>query len=250
MKQQFKVLVFSHTHWDREWYRTFQQFRFGLVEVIDQILNLLQANEYDYFILDGQTVVLEDYLEIRPELKSRLAKWISSGHLVIGPWYILPDEFLVSGEALVRNLLLGKSISKSFGKFQTIGYLPDMFGHIAQIPQILKGFNIHNAVVWRGVNPKNSLFIWEGLDESKVLTTHLSEGYYNTFLINYENQKKDLENHLEKLKTHAFGDLILFPNGGDHLAAPQNIRETIEDVNKSFPNYRFVPHIVNTYPSV
>ena len=64
MKQQFKVLVFSHTHWDREWYRTFQQFRFGLVEVIDQILNLLQANEYDYFILDGQTVVLEDYLEM------------------------------------------------------------------------------------------------------------------------------------------------------------------------------------------
>ncbi|MFN8575424.1 MAG: glycoside hydrolase family 38 C-terminal domain-containing protein [Candidatus Sericytochromatia bacterium] len=244
---QTKVLLFSHTHWDREWYRTFQEFRFGLVEVIDQILNLLQAGEYDYFILDGQTIVLEDYLEIRPDLKEKLAKWIKKGKLIVGPWYILPDEFLVSGESLIRNLLIGIQIANDFGKCQTIGYLPDMFGHIAQMPQILKGFNIDKAIVWRGVNPKKTIFKWQGLDKSTVLTSHLSDGYYNTFLINYENQKKDLETQLNKLKPHAFDNIILFPNGGDHLAPPQDLKEVIDDINKNFPDYKFIQSTLEEY---
>lgn len=244
---QTKVLLFSHTHWDREWYRTFQEFRFGLVEVIDQILNLLQAGEYDYFILDGQTIVLEDYLEIRPDLKEKLAKWIKKGKLIVGPWYILPDEFLVSGESLIRNLILGIQIANNFGRCQTIGYLPDMFGHIAQMPQILKGFNIGKAILWRGVNPKNTIFKWQGLDKSTVLSSHLSDGYYNTFLINYENQKKDLESQLNKLKTHAYNNTILFPNGGDHLAAPQDLKSIIEDINKNFPDYKFVQSTLEEY---
>lgn len=244
---QTKVLVFSHTHWDREWYRTFQEFRFGLVEVIDQILNLLQAEEYEYFILDGQTIVLEDYLEIRPELKEKIAKWIKKGKLIVGPWYILPDEFLVSGESLVRNLLLGIQIANDFGKCQTIGYLPDMFGHISQMPQILKGFEIDKAIVWRGVNPQNTLFKWQGLDKSTILSSHLSDGYYNTFLINYENQKKDLETQLTKLKTHAYNNTILFPNGGDHLAPPEALKSIIDDVNRNFPDYKFVQSTLEEY---
>lgn len=189
--QQTKVLVYSHTHWDREWYKTFQTFRFGLVNVIDQVLNLIQAGEYDYFILDGQTAVLDDYLEIRPALKEAIAKRIRQGKIVIGPWYILPDEFLVSGESIIRNLLLGKADSENFGNFQSIGYLPDMFGHIAQMPQILTGFGIKKSVVWRGVNPDKCLFVWEGLDGTRMLTLHLTEGYYNTLILNYENQKDD-----------------------------------------------------------
>ncbi|RZL38640.1 MAG: alpha-mannosidase, partial [Pedobacter sp.] len=237
---QTKVLFFSHTHWDREWYKTFQEFRFGLVEVIDQVLNLLQAGEYDNFILDGQTIVLDDYLEIRPDLKENLAKWIKKGKLIVGPWYILPDEFLISGESIIRNLLIGTQTAEDFGKCQPIGYLPDMFGHIAQMPQILKGFGINKAVLWRGVNPKNSIFKWQGLDKTTILASHLSDGYYNTFLINYNNQKKDLKTQLEKLKTDAYENVILFPNGGDHLAAAQNIKEVVEDINKNFPDYKFV----------
>lgn len=245
--QQNKVLIFSHTHWDREWYKTFQEFRFGLVEVIDQVLNLLQAGEYEYFILDGQTIVLEDYLEIRPELKETLAKWIKKGKLIVGPWYILPDEFLVSGESLIRNLLLGMQIADDFGKCQSIGYLPDMFGHIAQMPQILNGFGINKAIVWRGVNPKNTIFKWQGLDKSVLLSSHLSDGYYNTFLINYENQKKDLETQLNKLKTHSYNNTILFPNGGDHLAPPKHIKEIISDINKQYPEYKFIQSTLEDY---
>jgi mannosylglycerate hydrolase len=245
--QQVKVALFSHTHWDREWYRTFQEFRFGLVNVIDQILNLLQAGEYENFILDGQTVVLEDYLEICPDLKKSLAGWIKKGKLVIGPWYILPDEFLISGESIVRNLLLGKSIAEDFGKSQTIGYLPDMFGHIAQMPQIMKGFGIDKALVWRGVNPEKCLFIWKGLDQSEITTVHLSEGYYNTFLINYDKQKKDLAEHLEKLEKHSYGDLILFPNGGDHLAPPQDLKAVLKDIGTEFPRYKFFQSTLEEY---
>jgi mannosylglycerate hydrolase len=244
---QTKVFIFSHTHWDREWYRTFQEFRFGLVKAMDQILNLLQAKEYDYFVLDGQTVVLEDYLEIRPELKDALKKRVSSGNLVIGPWYVLPDEFLVSGESIVRNLLLGKKMSLEFGKYQEIGYLPDMFGHIAQMPQILRGFGIEKSVVWRGAAPNNCMFIWKGIDESEILANHLTEGYYNTFLINYENQKKDLGTHLEKLKAQSNSNIILFPNGGDHLAPPQEIKKIMKDLQTSFPEYKFIQSTIEEY---
>lgn len=248
MQKPSDVLVFSHTHWDREWYKTFQEFRFALVDVIEQVISLVQAREYEYFILDGQTIILEDYLEIRPALKETISKRIKNGKVVIGPWYILPDEFLVSGESLVRNLLFGKKISVDFGKYQNIGYLPDMFGHISQIPQILKGFGIEKAVIWRGVNPKNNLFIWQGLDNTETLTVHLSEGYYNVLLIDYENQKNNLEAHLDKLKEKSYNkNLILFPNGGDHLAPIENLNDIIEDANSNLNNYRLKQATIEEY---
>ena len=154
---------------------------------------------------------------------------------------------MVSGESIIRNLLLGIQTAERFGKCQSVGYLPDMFGHISQMPQILKGFGIDKAVVWRGVNPQNSIFKWQGLDKSTILATHLSDGYYNTFLINYKNQKKDLKTQLEKLKPHAYDNIILFPNGGDHLAPPQDIKEVIDDINKDFPQYKFIQSTLEEY---
>ena len=106
--QKYTVFVIPHTHWDREWYATFQQFRVRLVHVMDALLDLLERDPaYTHFNLDAQTVVLQDYLEIRPEKRAILQKFVRERRLGVGPWYVLPDEFLVSGEALVRNLLLG-----------------------------------------------------------------------------------------------------------------------------------------------
>jgi alpha-mannosidase len=121
------IHLVSHTHWDREWYLTHEQFRFRLVALVDRLLDLLDANpDYKHFHLDGQTIVLEDYLEIRPEQEPRLRKAIEEGRILIGPWYVMPDEFLVSGEALVRNLLRGHRISREFGTPMPVGYLPDL----------------------------------------------------------------------------------------------------------------------------
>ena len=144
--------VVSHTHWDREWYRTFQQFRLQLVHLVDNLLTILDSNSnYLHFMLDGQTIVLEDYLQMRMANFPRLQKLIQENRILIGPWYILPDEFLVSPEATIRNLLLGQETAREFGPVMQIGYLPDTFGHIGQIPQIVKGFGMQTACAWRGL---------------------------------------------------------------------------------------------------
>src|SRR5579875_3797663 len=178
MAQQLNIIIVPHTHWDREWYQTFQQFRFRLVQTIDSLLDILDNDPgFTHFLLDGQTVVLEDYLEVQPEQEERLKKYTRCGRIQVGPWYIQPDEFLVSGESLVRNLQRGLQQASEFGEPMRVGYVPDCFGHIAQLPQILQGFGIDNAVFWRGVGAEaeKSEFYWTAPDGTRVLVIHLAD---------------------------------------------------------------------------
>ena len=154
-----KVFLFPHTHWDREWYKPFQDFRIRLVEVMDGVLKEFASGNLEHFYLDGQTVILEDYLQLHPEKEEEIRNLIKAKKLFVGPWYVLADEFLVSGEALVRNLLAGINQAKKFGCEDFFGYMPDSFGHNSQMPQILSSFGIKNAVLWRGVGDKKSEFI-------------------------------------------------------------------------------------------
>lgn len=175
-----RLHLVSHTHWDREWYQTFQQFRYKLVHLVDELLHILRTDpDYQYFTLDGQTIVLEDYLEIRPEKEAEIRELVQSGRLLIGPWYILPDEFLVSPEATVRNLLEGARTSRRFGGKMNIGYLPDPFGHIGQMPQILKGFGIEAACLQRGLDEEPPELWWQAPDSSQVFVAYLRDGYGN-----------------------------------------------------------------------
>ena len=137
-----KIFYINSTHWDREWYVPFQNFRYNLVEMVDGLLNILENDSsYRMFCFDGQTIALEDYLEVAPENADRLGKLIRDGRLLIGPWYVMPDEFLVSGESLIRNLVQGHAIARKWGvEAWKYGYVCDIFGHIAQLPQILNGF--------------------------------------------------------------------------------------------------------------
>jgi alpha-mannosidase len=173
------IHVVSHTHWDREWYLTYEQFRLRLVALIDRLLDLLDTDpSFRYFHLDGQTIVLEDYLEMRPEQEPRLRSAIRSGRVLIGPWYVMPDEFLVSGEALVRNLVRGHQISRDYGAPMPVGYLPDLFGHVGQMPQIWRQFGLDNTILWRGFGGRDAEYWWEAPDGSRVLMMHLPpEGY-------------------------------------------------------------------------
>lgn len=176
----FTIHVVSHTHWDREWYLAFQRFRFRLVELIDHLLALLEADpDYRSFMLDGQMIVLEDYLEIRPEREAQIRRYVQEGRLLIGPWYILPDEFLVSPEATVRNLLVGGQVCRRFGPRMGIGYIPDPFGHVGQMPQILRGIGIDVACLWRGVGEQPTELCWRAPDGSEVLLLHLRDSYSN-----------------------------------------------------------------------
>lgn len=174
----FTAHVVSHTHWDREWYRTFQEFRRRLVDLMDFLIDLMENDPtYRHFYLDGQTIVLDDYMEIRPENRARLQALIDSGRIYAGPWYVQPDEFLVSAEATIRNLLLGKRQGEEWGTWAKIGYAPDAFGHISQTPQILRGFGIDNAVLFRGVttDQADSEFTWRSPDGSEVLCVKMPD---------------------------------------------------------------------------
>ena len=176
------VSVVPHTHWDREWYAPFQRFRLQLVDLLDDLLDHLEADpSFRHFLLDGQMAVVDDYLEIRPGAEVTLRALATSGRLAMGPWYALPDEFLVSGETLVRNLQVGLRRAAAFGGAMDVGYLPDMFGHVAQMPQILDQFGFAHTVVWRGVPSAvdRSGFWWEAPDGTTIRAEYLPEGYGN-----------------------------------------------------------------------
>ncbi|MHC1737592.1 MAG: glycoside hydrolase family 38 C-terminal domain-containing protein [Ignavibacteriaceae bacterium] len=173
-----KYHVISNTHWDREWRYSYQRNRQMLVEMIDDVLDILEKNpDYRAFHLDSQSIVLDDYLEIRKEKLEIIKKFVEEKRLLIGPWYILPDEFLVGGENLIRNLLLGHKTCKPFGRVSKIGYSPFSWGQISQLPQIYNGFGVDLIMFYRGVNSldsKHAEFIWEGADGTKALSSRFS----------------------------------------------------------------------------
>ncbi|WP_176969664.1 hypothetical protein [Nitrosomonas sp. Nm33] len=170
------IHVISHTHWDREWYRTFQQFRLQLVHLVDGLLDMLAKDpNYKYFMLDGQTIVLDDYLLMRSEAEDTLKEHVRNRRILIGPCHILPDMFLASPEAHIHNLLVGEREARKFGQKMMIGYMPDSFGHIGQMPQILRGFGMENACLWRGLDDQPAGFWWQFPDGSRVLTMYLHD---------------------------------------------------------------------------
>lgn len=225
------VVLFHHTHWDREWYRTFEGYRFRLGQTIKSIFNELKQSHIKTFLLDGQTVILQDYLELYPEDSTQLKELIASGSLQVGPWYVLIDEFLVSGESIIRNLQLGIEQARQFGQKNFIAYLPDMFGHIAQMPQILKNAGLEIALVWRGVNPSQSVFEWQALDHSSMKTIHLTKGYYQDSF--HRMQESELQDWLMLIDEKTPDRLpVLLPCGGDHLGVLPEADNRIAAFNK------------------
>ena len=156
-----KVIAYVHSHWDREWYREFEEFRLRLIEVFDEVLEALEENELPCFYFDGQTAALEDYLEIKPEKTELIKKLIKEKKLRIGPFYCSSDSFLVSGACLYKNLEIGIKKSKEFGETEFIGYHCDTFGHSQALPYLLKAFGIDKAILWRGLGDLNADFDWK-----------------------------------------------------------------------------------------
>lgn len=179
----YRWSVVPHTHWDREWYLPFEHFRMRMARVVDDVIEVLERDSaFRHFTLDGQAVLLEDYLAVRPERAGRLRALIAAGRISIGPLYTLPDEFLVAGESLVRNLLVGRETARRLGaEPMAVGYLPDSFGHVAQLPQILRGFGLDAFVFWRGLGDEaeslGAVFRWGAPDGSEVLAVRQLGSY-------------------------------------------------------------------------
>jgi hypothetical protein len=189
---------------------------------MDRLLDLLERDPgYRHFTLDGQLVVIDDYLEVRPGARERIAKLVREGRLLVGPWYVLPDEWLVSGEALIRNLRLGLARAAEFGGGMRLGYVPDQFGHVGQLPQIFSAFGFDAAVLWRGVGDDvdETLFSWESPDGTNLLTVYLPQGYGNASQLPLEREllAERLRDVVASLGNRSRIPTLLLMNGSDHL---------------------------------
>ncbi len=237
-------MIISHTHWDREWYEPFQRFRLRLVHLLDSLLAILARDPaYRYFTLDGQTIVLDDYLEIRPEREEELRRHVEEGRLLIGPWYVLADEALVSGEALVRNLLVGERESKRFGAKMAVGYIPDPFGHISQMPQILRGFGIDNTVLARGVGDRSTELLWESPDGSTVLLCNLRDSYDNAARLPTNDETAfvhEVRRLCASLEPHAATEHLLLMNGTDHMEPQAELPHLMRAACQHLPDMQLV----------
>jgi len=264
------AFVVSHSHWDRAWYLPFESYRHRLVRMMDRILDLLETNAAYYsFMFDGQTILIEDYLEVRPEASERLKKLIVEKRLIIGPWYILPDLYLISGESVIRNLQSGLSDGHKWGNLLEVGYVPDPFGHFAQLPQVLKQIGLDTFMFMRGM-PENeferlgTIFKWEAPDSSSVLATYMIDGYFNASALGYpsiygrfEGLKPDLKlaeerirNSIETYSKYQKEPWFVLFNGMDHMPEQAELPDIIDDLQARDLPFQIQHADLNTYNSL
>ncbi|MEK4437938.1 alpha-mannosidase [Paenibacillus sp. FSL K6-2862] len=249
--------IISHTHWDREWYLPYEKHHMRLVQLVDSLLDELdEGADYKSFYLDGQTIIIDDYLQVRPEQKERLEKHIRNGRIVIGPWYILQDAFLTSGEANVRNMQVGHRDAKRYGTPSKIGYFPDTFGLVGQTPQLMLQSGIDNVFFGRGVKPTGfnntvsdagyessfSELMWEGPDGSKVLGVLFANWYSNgnEIPVDEASARKFWETKLADAEKYASTNELLYMNGCDHQPIQRDLPEAIRMAEQLHPDIEFV----------
>lgn len=251
------VHIISHSHWDREWYQSFEMHRMKLIELVDNILDKAENDpEFGGFFLDGQVIAIDDYLEIRPEKRAQVEKCIREGKIQTGPWYILQDEFLTSGEACVRNLQVGMQEAEQYGAVGNVGYFPDAFGNAGQMPQVLKQAGMEAVVFGRGVKPIGpnnevtggqyestySEMMWESPDGTKLPGILFANWYNNGVEIPVDEAEAKVywDKKLADARKFAATHQLLLMNGCDHQPLQKNITEAIRVARKLYPDIEFI----------
>ncbi|HTZ50747.1 MAG TPA: alpha-mannosidase, partial [Spirochaetia bacterium] len=236
-----RAFFVSHTHWDREWYMTREKSRYLLVGLMEELFALMEEDPGYTFMLDGQTIAIQDYLEVRPDRRELLASHVASGRITVGPWYVLPDELLVSGESHIRNYLEGQRQCRELGASMDLGYLPDSFGHPSQLPQILAGLGMNEIVFWRGLGPgiTRTELSWAGKDGTEILGINLPFSYGVAACMPDEPQAfvNRLQLKLGMLAPLTDGDVILLMNGVDHVAPQKAFAANLRHARQQLPQW-------------
>jgi len=229
-----RVTLVPHTHWDREWYEPFAVFSERLEQMMDTLLDLAAAG-FPHFHLDGQTAMIDDYLERRPDRADELAARVREGRLSAGPWVAQMDEFLTSGESHIRNLEMGLDRARALGRAVEVGYMPDQFGHIGQMPQILRLAGIERAMVWRGVPSAipTSTFRWQAPDGSEVITESLPLGYSSAWNLMRDEEPfaEVLAREVERLRPFSPDDRVVLMVGYDHAGPDPELPKRLADTD-------------------
>ena len=257
-QKKWTVHVISHSHWDREWYMALERHKMKLLDLIDDSLALFDADPaFRSFHLDGQTIALDDYLEICPEKREEIERRVREGRLRIGPFYILQDEFLTSGEANVRNIQTGLREAAAYGGATKIGYFPDAFGNAGQMPQLLRQAGMEAVAFGRGVKPvgfNNALqqggryessyseMEWESPDGSRLLGILFANWYNNGMEIPVDEQaaRAYWDERLAKAQAFASTSQLLFMNGCDHQPVQRDLSAALETARRLYPDIEFV----------
>lgn len=240
MSMNKKAYIVPHTHWDREWYFSTEESQVLLVFTMQQILEQLESDDgLPCFVLDGQSVMLEDYLSVVPEDTERVKALVESGKLLVGPWYTQTDQCVVHGESQIRNLMWGCRDAERFGAIMKVGYVPDSFGQSEQLPQLLQHFKIDKCVFWRGIWEgicSNTEFVWRAPDGSEVTTAVLEFGY-SAF-----QGMKPMDTHLDGIDQKIAErfwpgerEHFLFMGGHDQKPWQRETVEAIKYANESRP---------------
>ncbi|MBC1501544.1 alpha-mannosidase [Listeria weihenstephanensis] len=248
--------IISHSHWDREWFLPLETLRYRLVTLIDETADLLENKDgFEFFHMDGQTIMLEDYLAVKPDARARMERLVRDGKLRVGPWYMLQDAFLTSSEANVRNLVYGMQDAERFGAVEKIGYFPDTFGIYGQAPQLVKQAGIDSVIFGRGVKPtgfNNQVFeggytspfsemFWNAPDGSQVLGVLLANWYSNGNEIPVEREaaKEFWDKKFADVESYASTDALLFLNGCDHQPVQVDLPEALDVARELYPDVDF-----------
>ena len=233
-----KVFVVPHTHWDREWFFTSDQAKVYLLKDLKDVLDHLEASgQYGSFLLDGQSSLIEDYLNWRPQERKRVEKLVKEKKLILGPWYTQTDQYLASGESIINNLRIGMKQSDELGGHMNVAYVPDSFGQESSMPQIYQQLGIDDAVLYRGFSlddTKQSEFTWQGEDGSEISVFRMACGYFIGGVVD-ETKLAQLmtEEPFKTVVDQASTDNVLFPNGSDMAPLRFDLPEFIERLNQA-----------------
>ncbi|MFO7870926.1 MAG: glycoside hydrolase family 38 C-terminal domain-containing protein [Kiritimatiellia bacterium] len=256
-KRKLTAWVVPTTHWDRAWWLPFEVFRARLIDLVDGVLDIMKKDPaYKAFTIDGQSVVLDDYAAIRPERSEDIRREIKAGRLAAGPWYVLPDMYLASGEALIRNLMFGIDTARRFGGAMMAGHVPDPFGFPSMLPAILNGFGLRSLIFSRGCVPeigrKGIVFRWRGPDGSEVLATRQVPHYGNLRRWGIAHglpmdSAPDVDAAMSQAsgvirtmkREHLNADVVLLSNGFDHEPAQPSVTSLIAEANRRFGDVVF-----------
>lgn len=238
-----KVYIVNHTHWDREWYKTKDQYLMHLKSGVEYLINQFEQDRIKYFYFDGQTIVIEDLkLVLATATYSKFIELIKSGKIEVGPWFVLPDEGLIDEIGFTKNLEIGINICEDLGvRPSNVLYMPDTFGHNNKMPSIAAKFGLKHAIIHRGLTTGQVDCTWSDADASvKTIVLPTREGYYQT-MFHHPNYVELFDKYVEAfLAGNKDGDVLVL-NGCDHTFVPRDFKEKLDALKLLYKDkYEFI----------